>query len=831
MPVPVPACAGISDKRCIFGVRLNTDAMTIELNLRYHTTWGEQIKLRTGKKLYDMTYQPGGVWQAVLTGRELRPGAEYSYLVVRKDKVVRREWRGRRFLAPEGAGAVTVRDRWTDRPADSAFWSSAFSDVVFRRSEGRSFRTDTQKTLPGGGNVTFVIPAAQVRPGLGAAIVTDADWAKPILLDDSRFPWWSVTLDVRNPFEFKFVLVENGRIVRWEEGPNHLFAEVPAKGTHLVVNDLVPAFQSLPWRGAGTAVPVFSLRTEESFGVGEFHDLEKLVDWAVATGQNILQLLPINDTTMTGTWRDSYPYNAVSSFALHPQFIHLPAAGIRRTPAYKALQEELNSLPQVDYERVNSEKLRLLRKAYAKTTDLESAEYKEFVDKNADWLLPYAAYCILRDLNGTADFSQWGANAVYTKRKADAVRSAHAAEAGFWCWVQFLLDKQLKEAVAYAHRRGVALKGDLPIGVSRTSADAWASPQLFNMDSQAGAPPDAFAADGQNWGFPTYNWDAMAAEGYAWWKARLRKMNEYFDAYRIDHILGFFRIWEIPVPYKSGLMGHFSPALPYSGEELMQHGFELPCPKGEFEEDVLFVEDPHKKGWWHPRIAAQDTPAYARLAPWQKEAYDALYNDFFYHRHNQFWKARAYEKLPALLRSTGMLSCGEDLGMIPATVPETMADLGILSLEIQRMPKSMEVEFGDPATYPYNCVCATGTHDTSTLRAWWEEDREASQRYYNTLLGCTGEVPATCEPWVAEMIVSQHLASPAMLCILPLQDWLSIDGGLRFGGDPIDERINIPANPRHYWRYRMHCTLESLLSATSFNTRLHGLITASGRGQ
>ena len=387
-----------------------------------------------------------------------------------------------------------------------------------------------------------------------------------------------------------------------------LFAEVPAKGTHLVVNDLVPAFQSLPWRGAGTAVPVFSLRTEESFGVGEFHDLEKLVDWAVATGQNILQLLPINDTTMTGTWRDSYPYNAVSSFALHPQFIHLPAAGIRRTPAFKALQEELNSLPQVDYERVNSEKLRLLRKAYAKTTDLESAEYKEFVDKNADWLLPYAAYCILRDLNGTADFSQWGANAVYTKRKVDAVRSAHAAEAGFWCWVQFLLDKQLKEAVAYAHRRGVALKGDLPIGVSRTSADAWASPQLFNMDSQAGAPPDAFAADGQNWGFPTYNWDAMAAEGYAWWKARLRKMNEYFDAYRIDHILGFFRIWEIPVPYKSGLMGHFSPALPYSGEELMQHGFELPCPKGEFEEDVLFVEDPHKKGWWHPRIAAQDTP-------------------------------------------------------------------------------------------------------------------------------------------------------------------------------------------------------------------------------
>ena len=805
--------------------------MTIELTIRYHTVWGEQLKLRTGKKLYDMTYLPGGVWQAVLSGRELRRGAEYGYAVVRGDKVVRREWRTRRFLAPEGAAAVSVRDRWTDRPADSAFWSSAFSDVIFRRDKGQSFRTDTKTVLPGKGNVTFCIPAAGVRPGQRAALVTDADWSQPIPMDDSRFPWWSVTLNAKQPFEYKFVLIENGTIVLWEEGPNHLFAEVPAEGTHLVVNDLVPAFPALPWRGAGVAVPVFSLRTEESFGVGEFHDLEKMVDWAVATGQNVIQLLPINDTTMTGTWRDSYPYNANSSFALHPQFIHLPAAGIRRTAAYKALQEELNSLPQVDYERVNTEKLRLLRKAYAKTDDLQSAEYKAFVEDNADWLLPYAAYCVLRDLNGTADFSAWGEYAVYSQRKADRLIADHAEEAGFWCWVQFLLDRQLREAVQYAHLRGVALKGDLPIGVSRTSADAWASPQLFNMDSQAGAPPDAFAADGQNWGFPTYNWDAMAADGYAWWKARLRKMNEYFDAYRIDHILGFFRIWEIPVPFKSGLMGHFSPALPYSGEELMRHGFEIPGQAGDDPLDVLFVEDPHRKGYWHPRIAALDTPAFERLAPWQKDAYTRLYNDFFYHRHNQFWKARAYEKLPALLRSTGMLSCGEDLGMIPATVPETMADLGILSLEIQRMPKSVEVEFGDPAGYPYNCVCATGTHDTSTLRAWWEEDREASQRYFNTLLGFTGEAPQYCEPWLAENIVCQHLASPAMLCILPLQDWLSIDGDLRYGGDPADERINIPANPRHYWRYRMHLTLESLIADEAFNARLRGLIASAGRGR
>ena len=803
--------------------------MTIELTIRYHTVWGEEVKLRTGKKLYDMNCLPGGIWQAVLTGRELRRGAEYGYVVVRGGKTVRREWRGRRFLAPEGAGTVAVRDRWTDRPADSAFWSSAFSDVIFRREDGRSFRNAADGTLPGDGNVSFCIPAAQVRPGQRVALVTDADWSKPIPLDDSRFPYWCVTLQVTKPFEYKFVLVENGAVALWEEGPNHLFAEVPAEGTRLVVNDLVPHFRTRPWRGAGTAIPVFSLRTEDSFGIGEFHDLEKMTDWAVATGQNIIQLLPVNDTTRTWTWRDSYPYNAVSSFALHPQFIHLPAAGIRRDKAYKALQEELNALPQVDYERVNAEKLRLLRKAYAKTTDLESPEYKAFVNDNARWLLPYAAFSVLRDLNGTADFRDWGEYAVYNKRKVDAFLAEHAGEAGFWCWVQFQLDRQLKEAVAYAHRRGVALKGDLPIGVSRNSADAWADPKLFNMDSQAGAPPDAFAKDGQNWGFPTYNWDAMAADGFSWWKARLGKMSAYFDAYRIDHILGFFRIWEIPIPFKSGLMGHFSPALPYNGEELMQHGFELGRPSGTDPLDVLFVEDPRKHGFWHPRISAQDTNAYARLAPWQKTVYDALYEDFFYRRHNQFWKARAYEKLPALLRSTGMLSCGEDLGMIPATVPETMADLGIFSLEIQRMPKSLEDEFGDPAAYPYNCVCATGTHDTATLRSWWEEDPEATGRYYNRQLGCTGEAPATCEPWIAEMIIAQHLASPAMLCILPFQDWLAIDGDRRYGANPDDERINIPANPEHYWRYRMHCTLESLIGDGRLNTRLRTLVLSSGR--
>jgi 4-alpha-glucanotransferase len=401
-------------------------------------------------------------------------------------------------------------------------------------------------------------------------------------------------------------------------------------------------------------------------------------------------------------------------------------------------------------------------------------------------------------------------------------------EVNFYCWEQFQLDAQLHEVLAYAHKRGVAIKGDLPIGVSRQSVDAWQHGDLFHLDSQAGAPPDAFAVDGQNWGFPTYNWEKMAEDGFAWWKARMRKMAEYFDAFRIDHILGFFRIWEIPVPYKSGLMGHFNPALPYSGEELRNRGFN---PENTGDTDCLFVEDPRRKDWWHPRISSQNTRAYAQLPDWLKERYNELYNDFFYHRHNAFWKESAYRKLPALLRTTGMLCCGEDLGMIPASVPETMADLDILSLEIQRMPKDPKDTFADPARYPYSCVCATGTHDTSPLRAWWEEDRALTQQYFNEVLHCGGEAPAYCEPWVADLILGAHLKSPAMLVILPLQDWMATDGKVRYAGNPADERINVPAIPRYYWRYRMHCTLESLIGATDFNAHVKGMIDAAGRNK
>ena len=801
--------------------------MKLNISIEYRTNWGEEIVLCLGGKRYPLTYSAEGLWEGEITRVNLSKTAEYSYEVIRDGQTIRKEWKKHVFPFPFPEGIepkeLTVYDRWIDRPADSPFYSSAFTDAIFGRP------VEKAKKAPKGANAIIQVAAPTLRPNEVLALAGSGkalkDWTKVVPFDGSNYPYWTLALNVTEPFAYKLLIVDKATLapIAWEDSDNRWFATLPQDDELVVEADLQVRFSGRDWKGAGTAIPVFSLRTEDDFGVGEFYDLKKMVDWAAATGQSILQLLPINDTTMLHTWEDSYPYNPNSTFALHPQFLHLPAAGVKVDDEYKALQAELNALEQIDYERVNNAKLELLHKAFDKTFKKLSATkaYQTFVDKNAHWLIPYAAFCVLRDINGTPDFSQWKGYAKYSKKKVAAFCDEHKAEIDFWCFVQYHLDLQLSEVCKYAHSKGVIFKGDLPIGISRTSVDAWLYPELFHMNSQAGAPPDAFSADGQNWGFPTYNWEKMAEDDYAWWKSRLAKMSEYFDAFRIDHILGFFRIWEIPLWTKSGLNGYFNPALPFPAHELASQGFDV----NNFD---LFMEDPRKSGHYHPKIGAKATAGYMYLDAYRKAAFDRLYDDFFYRRNNEFWKEKAMQKLPALLDSTGMLACGEDLGMIPATVPQVMSDLRILSLEIQRMPKSVEETFAHPANYPYLSVCTTSTHDMNPVRAWWEEDREVTQQFWQMILGNNSEAPFFCEPWICRQILDQHLWSPAMLTVLPLQDWLSMDGELR-RSNPNEERINVPANSRHYWRYRMHLTVEQLAAAKEFNETLAGMIASSGR--
>ena len=817
--------------------------MTLNLRLEYNTAYGEDLYVVVGaakEKAYPMTYVGNAIWSATL---KLGEASElcYRYEVRYQNTTIRKEWTEKRTLAlDKKATNVRILDRWGDMPFDRSFHSSMFTDGVFARTA----RKKAQGVADG--YVTFRVDIAAIRPHQSVVMVGDGkalgnwDVSKGVKLSDAQFPIWSARIKApKGAFAYKFVIVDShsGNVAAWQSGENYYFNEQVSEGEALVVEGLRPQFDTAPWRGAGVAIPVFSLRSESSFGVGEFNDIRLMVDWATATGQSIIQILPINDTTMTNTWQDSYPYNANSTFALHPQFLHLPLVGKLKDKAqmerFEALGKELNALPNVDYERVNRAKAEYLHLIFEQEGQktLASKEFKAFMEANEEWLRPYAIFCALRDEKGTPDFSQWGSMAKYTKAKATKYEKEHAEAVAYNYFVQYHLSKQLREVRDYAHAHGVVLKGDIPIGISRTSVDAWVYPELFNMDSSAGAPPDDFSVMGQNWGFPTYNWAKMAEDGYRWWKARFVKMAEYFDAYRIDHILGFFRIWEIPLDAVNALLGRFNPALPYSYEEIASYGFKFEgWHVGDISQtdNVLFVEDKIQRGKFHPRISAYNTDCYRWLSDEQKEAYNRLYNDFFYRRHNDFWKWEALKKLPPLTEATRMLVCGEDLGMIPDCVPSVMSAEQILSLEIQRMPKDAKIEFGSTYDYPYLSICTTGTHDMNPLRAWWEEDRGVTQRFYNQVLGAWGEAPYFCEPWISEQVIAMHLKSPAMLTVLPLQDWLAMDGELR-RENPHDERINVPANSRHYWRYRMHITLEELLRSENLNKMIRQKIAESGR--
>ena len=752
---------------------------------------------------------------------------------------------------------------------------------------GTFFPAEKEAVCRAKNRLSWRVYAPVVRPSQRVYVVGsceklggwNVDKALPLTL--TAYPYWSLALDMKglgSEFEYKFIVKENGSVL-WEEGENRRFYVCGELESEHIEAGFRADFQ---WRGAGVAIPVFSLRSEQSQGIGDFVDLKKMGDWAVATGQKVIQILPINDTTMTFTWHDSYPYSSISIFALNPMYLSISEMG--------AEGEEiaaLNSLEFVDYDAVCALKWNFIRKEFARSgrRTLKTKAFQAFYEANRDWLEDYAAFCYLRDKYQTAFFEKWGKEKNYSKKlvaKLCDEKFEDYAKVALYMWVQYHLDRQLKESVAYCRSLGVVLKGDIPIGISRDSVEAWSDGRLFNMNCQAGAPPDDFSADGQNWGFPTYNWEVMAEDGYAWWKRRFEKMADYFDLYRIDHILGFFRIWEIPMDSIVGLLGYFNPAMPFSYDELAQRGMPMNHERylrpqihynylheffgnedwtpyldakdngyyslkpeydtqrkiynalaGKNEKamkalygltgEVLFIEDPRKPGHFHPRIAAQQTKSYEWLSQWEKERFNDLYNDFFYRRHNDFWGALAMEKLPALVEATNMMCCGEDLGMVPACVGPVMTNLGILSLEVQRMPKDPSIEFGYTNLYPYKCVCTTGSHDTSTIRGWWHEDRAITQSYYNQILWKQGEAPADASGDICATIVNNHLASPAIWTILPLQDWLAMDEGVR-KADAESERINIPAIPNHYWRYRMHMTLEELLGMEALNGRIAEMI-------
>lgn len=909
--------------------------MLIKFRIDYKTRYGQQMMIRGTHPLLGgensetgvpMRYEENsdGVWSTLINLQDADP-FEYRYYIIDGNPATRtEEWGENRCFDPRKLETklVLLVDHWRSMAyAETALLSAAFTEAVFRHNipVKRNAR-EKISNLPGievcfSPLVSRIMPGHRVAVTGSTAVLGNWEVKKALILDNQEYPNWKGVVSVpvtAFPLEYKYLILdEQEKVVCWEKCPNRIVTfQADVVPNFIGIRDEQFDFPGDPWKGAGTAIPVFSLRSQEGWGIGEFRDLEKLTDWTVEAGLQMIQTLPVNDTIARHTWNDSYPYAAISVFALHPAYINVRQIGLLKDKKLLAALdregERLNRLEKIDYEGVMNLKSRYFKLIFDQQKDefLVDPGFRDFFRKNSFWLEPYAAFSYLRDQYKTADFSRWESYSVCSPamlKELTDPESPRFDDIAVHYFIQYHAHLQLSHASDYARSKGVALKGDLPIGIFRHSVDAWVNPELFDMERQTGAPPDDFSTTGQNWRFPTYRWEKMAEDQYGWWQRRLRHLSGYFDAFRIDHILGFFRIWEIPSDQVQGLLGYFNPSYPYSRNEILAKGiwfdenrycrpfirnyvlgelfgvdaelvkekflreyapecFEL-LPeystqrKVEAAIQVLMetsVED--KQRWlrirdglyaliaeviflemeqdgqkvFYPRHSLHQTYSYRNLDDHSRHLLWELYVEYFFRRNEHLWREKAMVKLPALKKSTNMLLCGEDLGMVPACVPGVMQELGLLSLEVQRMPKNPALEFGRTEDYPYLSVATPSSHDTSTIRGWWEESREKTQEFYTKVLKMPGEAPATCSPEIVRAIIGQHLYSPSMWAVFPIQDLLGMDEKLRLP-DPHAERINDPGNPEHYWQYRMHLAVEQLTEEKGFTAEIRQMVNDSGR--
>lgn len=910
-------------------------SVNVRFRIPYYTQWGQSLVVCGSEPVLGSgNVKKGLLLTAFHEGDELIWGgsltvpvgfkSEYNYYVVDDAKNVLRWEVGnkRKLVLPDGVEngkVVELHDLW-QTGSDSLPFKNAFKDVIFRKSNSLAIEKPlgvVQNKLENDDSVIvqFKICCPNIAEGTSIYVIgSSVDLGKWKVQDGLKISyagesvWQGDCLVPKGAFPLKYKYCKYGKNGNFslENGSNReVTIDVSASGpNYLILSDGM--MREMPWRGAGVAIPMFSVRSEEDVGVGEFLDLKLVVDWAVDSGFHLLQLLPINDTSVHKMWWDSYPYSSLSVFALHPLYLRLQALS-ENIPddinqEIQKAKKELDG-KQVDYDATMATKLSIAKKIFDLEKDLilNSTSFTKFMSENEEWLKPYAAFCFLRDFFETSDHSQWGTFSKFSKDKLEKLISKDSLHYDIICfhyYIQYHLHIQLSESAEYAKEKGVVLKGDLPIGVDRNSVDCWVNPTLFRMNTSTGAPPDYFDKNGQNWGFPTYNWEEMSKDNYGWWRARLSQMANYFTAYRIDHILGFFRIWELPEHAMTGLVGKFRPSIPLSQEELEKEGVwdfdrlskpyilqehlqeifgpswivvashfmnETDKNRYEFKEDcntekkiaaklkslieksllleseeklrrglfdlvqnIVLIRDPEDARSFYPRFNLEDTSSFKDLDDNSKNILRRLYYDYYFQRQETLWRQNAMKTLPALLNSSDMLACGEDLGMIPSCVHPVMQELGLIGLRIQRMPSEADLEFGIPSQYGYMTVCAPSCHDCSTLRAWWEEDEDRRRSFFKTMVGSDSLPPKQCIPEIAHFVLRQHVEAPSMWAIFPLQDLLALKE--EYTTRPAaEETINDPTNPKHYWRFRVHVTIESLLKDKELTTAIKGLVRSSAR--
>ncbi len=835
----------------------------------------------------------------------------YTYFIKSSDGIIYYDSiKKREINFSNTKNVIEVFDEWDNENINNIFLTKPFQNVFIKKELQSHHIKSSKKIFTHQFKVkSFFLNIDETICMLGNCKNLH-NWNKqnPILLqNDLKESTYFISLNLSNELvdlEYKYGIynIIKKEFVEFEEGENRKIDALIDTNKTYIINNSYTRFPIPHWRAAGVAIPVFSLRTDNSFGVGEFNDIKQLVNWCKKVGIKLIQFLPINDTISTFTWRDSYPYSSISSIALHPIYINLPEI-IKKINShllinYNQKKDELNCNLNVDYEKAIELKLEYLKIIFDTIGNktLKSKAYKEFYKTNKTWLKPYAVFSFLRDKNKSSNYSCWEKYSEFNENEIFKLIETQFNEISFYYFVQFHLHQQLLNATSYANKNGIAIKGDIPIGVDKNSVDVWQNPNLFNTQMQAGAPPDAFTSKGQNWGFPTYNWQTIQANNFNWWKQRFSHLSTFFDVIRIDHILGFFRIWSIPNHAVEGVLGYFVPAKPIhinefferrinynyerftkpfinktilkeifgdddeiilnsfidkdvDGKFALKNGFKsqkeienyflqldqskqnINLKEGLFNlisNKILFEIENSNGNQFHFRIGMMDTHSFKNLDSHSQQKLKELYQDYFFERQNNLWQTEALQKLPALIYTTDLLICGEDLGMVPTCVPEVMQKLNLLSLEIQRMPKEINAQFFHPKNAPYLSVVTPSTHDMSTICGWWEKDKKTTQTFFNNILNIKGKSPEKCNDTICEKIVQQHLQSPAMWSIFQIQDLLSIDKKL-LPKNPKGERINDPSNPNQYWQYRIPITIEILIKKNTLNKKIKKLITESGR--
>ena len=647
----------------------------------------------------------------------------------------------------------------------------------------------------------------------------------------------------------------------------------------------------------GIVVPLSALYTKDCPSCGDFLALKDLADFCKKAGFSIVQLLPVNDT---GT--QSSPYSGLSAFALHPLFIRINAlpefaAAMKGNKAfataYKAFEKEFGYKKRFDYDAVLGEKTKLLHLLFnyiEKKNSKDEAEANKlnkelakFVRSN-HWIIPYAVFKNIKDENMQASWKSWDESIQklsYDQIKLKWQNKAKKSSHNFFVWCQLRASEQFKEGAESLRAKKIILKGDIPILMNEDSVDCWTYPEFFRQELRAGSPPDGGNPMGQNWGFPTYDWDRLEADEFTWWKDRIKTSAQYYDAFRIDHILGFFRIWASKENETTAYLGHTIPYADFTRKTLNELGFdddrikwisephiptgtienitwnhdeatavlEKVCDRVKTEElwtfkkeidgdkeiyAMNFFEDEGKNNAvknalaekWRDRsliqikkdrfikvYAFENSTAWKTLSGEEQEKLRKLFEEIEV-KENKLWEKQATTTLSAIVHASDMIPCAEDLGVNLPVMPEVLKKLDILSLKVIRWTRQWDKP-GQPyipfTDYPELSVATTSVHDSSTLRQWWNQEKDSVWAFINSV-ECENKPDGNSAftPEIAEFILRSLASCKSALLINPLQDYLFLEHSFYLENED-DERINIPGSVNTFnWTYRIPVTIEEM---------------------